>query len=376
MKEHTERTPPVAPLIKWPGGKTRELRRLRVHVPDRIGRYVEPFVGGGAMYLALSPTGGAVLNDVNPSLVGFYRAVATGDAAFAARLAELVDAWDALGPLSRRLETQLSTRIAEMRAHPVREEEIEHAVRTRGGLETAPMVLTDPRFADRLIASIADKLRRVIRLEDRHGVRFDAEQMATHLQTAVRAAFYVERREATPPADAGTRAAEFFVVRELCYGAMFRFNAEGRFNIPYGGSVYNRKKLREKAMRLLSDEVRARFADVTLSCEDFEACLDRAAPSLDEDAFVFCDPPYDSEFSSYDNLAFGLADHRRLAASLGRLECGWLLVVKATPEVEAIYDPLLADGARRHAFAKAYTYNVRGRNDRNTVHLVYVRGGR
>jgi DNA adenine methylase len=326
------------------------------------------------MFFSLAPSHAVALNDVNPSLMGFYRAVASGNAEFETRLMELIEAWDALGPLGRRLASRLASRIAETRTHPVREEDIEHVLRVSRLLRDVPTVLGEPSFSARLVRSITDKLRRVVRLEERHDVRFDAAQMDVHVETACRAAFYLERREAPLAQVEGVRAAEFFVVRELCYGAMFRFNAEGRFNIPYGGAVYNRKNLRDKATRLLSPEVRQRFAHVHLSCEDFEACLSRVAPALDGDGFVFCDPPYDSEFSSYDNLAFDLDDHRRLARVLGTLSCRWLLVVKATPEVESIYDPLVGGTVHRHAFEKAYTYNVRGRNDRRTVHLVYVRG--
>lgn len=44
----------VKPFIRWAGGKTRLLPRILPHVPNRIESYFEPFLGGGAVYLAIA----------------------------------------------------------------------------------------------------------------------------------------------------------------------------------------------------------------------------------------------------------------------------------------------------------------------------------
>lgn len=36
-------------------------------------------------------------------------------------------------------------------------------------------------------------------------------------------------------------SAMFYFIREYCYASMFRYNKEGKFNVPYGGMSYNRK---------------------------------------------------------------------------------------------------------------------------------------
>ena len=36
-------------IIKWPGGKSREIEKIRNLIPD-FDRYIEPFFGGGAVY--------------------------------------------------------------------------------------------------------------------------------------------------------------------------------------------------------------------------------------------------------------------------------------------------------------------------------------
>lgn len=68
----------MKPLLKWAGGKTKLLPELLKHVPARIGCYVEPFVGGGALFFELASRDvfkSAVLTDKNAELINFYAQV-------------------------------------------------------------------------------------------------------------------------------------------------------------------------------------------------------------------------------------------------------------------------------------------------------------
>ncbi len=58
----------ATPFIKWVGGKTSLLPELLKHVPGRLRRYHEPFVGGGALFFAVQPRR-AHLSDHNPELI-------------------------------------------------------------------------------------------------------------------------------------------------------------------------------------------------------------------------------------------------------------------------------------------------------------------
>lgn len=63
------------PILKWAGGKTQMLGDLTPKVPKTYGRYIEPFLGGGALFFHLNPTN-AILADSNPELINMYQEVA------------------------------------------------------------------------------------------------------------------------------------------------------------------------------------------------------------------------------------------------------------------------------------------------------------
>lgn len=62
------------PFVKWAGGKRRLVPTILGLAPSRFDRFVEPFVGGGAVALALAQPR-MLLNDVNEELMAAYRAV-------------------------------------------------------------------------------------------------------------------------------------------------------------------------------------------------------------------------------------------------------------------------------------------------------------
>lgn len=68
----------MLPLIKWSGGKRDELSHILPHIPT-FTRYVEPFVGGGAVFFHLAPQS-AVIADVHRDLIALYQSIADGHA--------------------------------------------------------------------------------------------------------------------------------------------------------------------------------------------------------------------------------------------------------------------------------------------------------
>lgn len=68
---------PIKPFIRWAGGKSRLLPRILPYVPDTINDYYEPFLGGGAVFLACAGriSGRSHLADLNDHLVAAWIAM-------------------------------------------------------------------------------------------------------------------------------------------------------------------------------------------------------------------------------------------------------------------------------------------------------------
>jgi DNA adenine methylase len=62
------------PFVKWVGGKRQLLAQLISRMPEKYGKYYEPFLGGGALFFAVQPEK-AVLSDCNQDLINAYEVI-------------------------------------------------------------------------------------------------------------------------------------------------------------------------------------------------------------------------------------------------------------------------------------------------------------
>jgi DNA adenine methylase len=69
----------TTPFVKWAGGKSQLLEQFELLFPSHFNRYIEPFVGGGAIFFHLHNQGqigdGVVLNDLNGELMTCYEVI-------------------------------------------------------------------------------------------------------------------------------------------------------------------------------------------------------------------------------------------------------------------------------------------------------------
>lgn len=63
------------PILKWAGGKTQMLDILVSNAPKQYNKYIEPFVGGGALFFELSPKNG-IIADSNLEIINLYKTIA------------------------------------------------------------------------------------------------------------------------------------------------------------------------------------------------------------------------------------------------------------------------------------------------------------
>ena len=66
----------MKPPISYYGGKQRMLKHLKEMIPDHA-LYVEPFLGGGALFWEKEPSEAEVINDLDDNVVNFYRVMQT-----------------------------------------------------------------------------------------------------------------------------------------------------------------------------------------------------------------------------------------------------------------------------------------------------------
>ncbi|TFF93658.1 MAG: hypothetical protein EU544_05570, partial [Promethearchaeota archaeon] len=62
------------PFVKWAGGKRQLLSQIDEFIPKKFNNYIEPFVGGGALFFYLLPKK-ALLIDNNSELINCYKVV-------------------------------------------------------------------------------------------------------------------------------------------------------------------------------------------------------------------------------------------------------------------------------------------------------------
>lgn len=89
-----------------------------------------------------------------------------------------------------------------------------------------------------------------------------------------------------------------------------------------------------------------------------------------EDAFMFLDPPYDSTFSSYDQVVFGLKDHKELAEEFKKLKCKALMIIGKTPLIEELYKGYIIG-----EYNKNYSINLKNRVKESAMHLIITNYG-
>ena len=223
------------PPLKWAGGKrwlVPDLLSLWNSFSDR--RFVEPFCGGLAAALGLMPEY-ALLNDINPHLINFYR------------------------HLKRGLQLSIEMRNDE-------------------------------------------------KLFYRHRDRFNELIRTNSIGTAEGAQL-------------------FYYLNRTCFNGLCRFNQSGEFNVPFG--TYS-----NIGYATDFDEYVGIFEQWAFTNYDI------AKLELESGDFVYADPPYDVEFTTYSAGGFSWEDQERTAELLSKHDGPVVISNQATDRVIKMYEQL------------------------------------
>ena len=82
----------VKSFIKWAGGKEKELPIILSNLPDKFERYIEPFVGGGSVYLNIN-CDKSIINDKSDELILLYNMIKNNNQKFIKKLKEINKNW-------------------------------------------------------------------------------------------------------------------------------------------------------------------------------------------------------------------------------------------------------------------------------------------
>ncbi len=338
----------MQPLIKWPGGKSKEYEQIKNLIPN-FSRYIEPFFGGGAVFFNLK-SDKAVINDICEELIEFYRFIKgeNNKAEFKQCLYDYVDNWEKIPKYLKIFENDLSNLYNEYRVDKKTDQDvveiITHELNTKedqfNGLFSKDFALDPSNLLEEIIKNLISKIRRIKQIEKERNTLSEGD-LNKNIETAFRSGFYMHFRDVMNKNGVkyeitlSKKIATYYFIREFCYGSMFRFNKSGHFNIPYGGIAYNTKDFRGKVDYIFSDEVKNLFKNTIIENQDFANIFNGYQFSKDD--FIFLDPPYDTDFSDYEKASFDKKDQERLARCLYTTKAKFILIIKNTPFILNLY---------------------------------------
>ncbi len=366
----------LTPFIKWAGGKEQELVHILPNVPENYNRYLEPFVGGGAVYLSIENKD-IIINDKSEELINLYKMLQEGNQEFYDKIDAIYYNWKALEKIVEKHSQLFVDKYKHYSCDKINKSELDdfivefilnNAHEFNGVLSTSFNINIE-NFIKEIKKNLIRRTGRMKKIEQERG-KLPDEDVVNNIETAFKSAYYMHFRHLYNNAEKYNislpfHTAIFYFIREYCYASMFRYNKQGKFNVPYGGMSYNRKDFGKKIDYLKSPGLVQHLQKTEIYNLDFEDFFETINPSKDD--FIFLDPPYDSEFSDYVGMSFTPSDQMRLANYLYNTGAKFMLVIKSTKLIRELY---LNKGFNVLAFDKKYLVSFQNRNNRSTEHLL------
>lgn len=367
---------PLSPIIKWAGGKEKEIPQIIDNMPTDFINYYEPFVGGGSVYTAIQAQH-SFINDKCNELISLLAYIKSQDATFFFWLQLINGTWCEMLSFARQ-QKQLMDVYKAYREGQISDIELKTFINNYVSLQQEELLSILPNeffwlrniYIEEVKQNITRKMLRMKKIEQQKRLLPDGD-ICENIDTAFMSALYMYFRSLYNDDDLKKNHSKLLValfcfIRNYSYSGMFRYNSNGDFNVPYGGIAYNNKTLANKISYYKSAELQALFDRTHIYNQDFETFFNEVTPTAED--FIFLDPPYDSDFSTYAGNEFTREDQKRLAKYLcEQCKAKWMMVIKYTPFIYSLY----ADrGLNIQAFEKQYLVSFMNRNDKKTKHLI------
>jgi len=150
------------------------------------------------------------------------------------------------------------------------------------------------------------------------------------------------------------RAIRFYIVNQLSFNGMRRFNNKGEFNVPYGNYKTFNRQYTEDHISLLHN--------TTINCGDYRDIIKKT----DKDTFVFIDPPYTREFNEYSHgNSFGNKEQMELCDLFKSSDCDIMIVINKDDFTTELYDGYIKD-----VYELKYSTNIKNRFSNTVEHLM------
>lgn len=368
----------IKSIVKYPGGKQRELSYILPNIPHKINRYYEPFVGGGAVFFAINHLASqSLINDKSKDLIYLYDAIRDDDIDFYEKINRIGHLWEEFDTVADDALDGLSKIFHEFIEADGNQKLLQSKLnKFKFLLNKVPSTLNrddQSKIRAFLISSIKRRFN-YLNKQINSGKPINGFDDIIH--TSYKTSLYMLIREQfnkDTDVSNGGRAALYLFIRQYAYSSMFRYSKNGDFNVPYGGKSYNNISLLDKVVEYKNIKLRTLLKKSIIENKDFESFLHEYTPTKND--FLFLDPPYDSEFSTYDNNEFGEKEQNRLADYIiNDIKGNWMLVIQDTKLINSLYKAgtHCANGGQIYinSFGKSYSVNFKNRNNKRTNHLL------
>lgn len=369
----------LKPLLKYPGGKSRELNIINQNLPESFNNYIEPFVGGGAAYWNIKANK-YFINDISIDLMLLYQYVKKQDKSFFEELKLIDENWQKLKDITSQYFKHLSEEYYLYKNYAYSRDDLKKQIKLFvGNIEqkfNTPLFtfnsFNKDLFNNQLNINLYNKMIRIKNNEQKNKKNLDENELEDNIEAAIKSTYYMHFRDIYNMLNKKhniskqRRVAIFLFIREYCFSSMFRFNSAGNFNVPYGGISYNKKNMNMKINYYKSKDVKDKLKNTQLFNLDFVEFIEKI--KIKNNDFMFIDPPYDTQFSEYDKNKFDKEDQIRLANYLkSECSCKFMMVIKNTNFIKNLYEN---SGFKIQHIDKNYSVSFRDRNKKDVVHLI------
>ena len=366
----------LSPILKWAGGKELELKYIHPEIPKSFNRYFEPFVGGGAMFFSVN-SDKMFINDRSRELINLYQAISEQDKTFIKAVKDISYNWKLIEKIVDNNRDEFIKIYKSFSENSITNNNLKNWIISFvlshntefNGMFDCNFNLNIENFIKEINKNLFGKINRMKKIEQNKG-KLPDKDILDNIEASLKSAFYMHFRHLYNNInkygiDKSFATAIFFFIRNFAYSGMFRYNAKNEFNVPYGGIGYNRKNLDKKIEYLTSKKLVEHLYKTKIASLDFYDFLMQYEPKQND--FIFLDPPYDSNFSTYSQNDFTKEDQKRLADYLLKCKAKWLMVIKNTEFIHSLYNKSKISIS---SFNKKYLVSFQNRNDKNTEHLI------